>query len=273
MASVASRRHPHRRGAESLPTRERLAGQGCRDCIRHIAGVHGRPASSTFHPAAACARPPDGCRRDRGGREVVSSGCLSAQGAAHDLPTRRRPLRPHGLQPLRPERPPAPRPSRSACGRTSAPTGRSTRAGRSCAARSTSASRTSISPTTTGRRTAPPRRPSGAWSSRTCAPHRDELVISTKAGYDMWPGPYGDLGSRKYLLASLDQSLQRMGLDYVDIFYSHRRDPGHAAGGDDRRAGHRGAAGQGAVCGHLVVLRRAHARGRRDPAGARARRS
>ena len=55
-------------------------------------------------------------------------------------------------------------------------------------------------------------------------PYRDELVISTKAGYDMWPGPYGDGGSRKYLLASLDQSLQRMGLDYVDIFYSHRAD-------------------------------------------------
>jgi L-glyceraldehyde 3-phosphate reductase len=55
--------------------------------------------------------------------------------------------------------------------------------------------------------------------------HRDELVISTKAGYDMWPGPYGDRGSRKYLLASLDQSLDRMGLDYVDIFYSHRFDP------------------------------------------------
>jgi L-glyceraldehyde 3-phosphate reductase len=57
------------------------------------------------------------------------------------------------------------------------------------------------------------------------APFRDELVISTKAGYDMWPGPYGDRGSRKYLLASLDQSLHRMGLDYVDIFYSHRFDP------------------------------------------------
>ena len=56
-------------------------------------------------------------------------------------------------------------------------------------------------------------------------PYRDELVISTKAGYTMWPGPYGDWGSRKYLLASLDQSLQRMGLDYVDIFYHHRRDP------------------------------------------------
>jgi L-glyceraldehyde 3-phosphate reductase len=57
------------------------------------------------------------------------------------------------------------------------------------------------------------------------APYRDELVISTKAGYDMWPGPYGNFGSRKYLLASLDQSLKRMGLDYVDIFYSHRADP------------------------------------------------
>jgi L-glyceraldehyde 3-phosphate reductase len=56
-------------------------------------------------------------------------------------------------------------------------------------------------------------------------PYRDELVISSKAGYDMWPGPYGDGGSRKYLLASLDQSLARMGLDYVDIFYSHRADP------------------------------------------------
>jgi L-glyceraldehyde 3-phosphate reductase len=55
--------------------------------------------------------------------------------------------------------------------------------------------------------------------------HRDELIISTKAGYDMWPGPYGEWGSRKYLLASLDQSLARMGLDYVDIFYSHRFDP------------------------------------------------
>jgi L-glyceraldehyde 3-phosphate reductase len=60
---------------------------------------------------------------------------------------------------------------------------------------------------------------------RDLAPYRDELVISTKAGYDMWPGPYGEWGSRKYLLASLDQSLGRIGLDYVDIFYSHRFDP------------------------------------------------
>ena len=57
------------------------------------------------------------------------------------------------------------------------------------------------------------------------APYRDELIISTKAGYGMWPGPYGDWGSKKYLTASLDQSLKRMGLDYVDIFYSHRSDP------------------------------------------------
>jgi len=57
------------------------------------------------------------------------------------------------------------------------------------------------------------------------APYRHELVVSTKAGWDMWPGPYGDLGSRKYLLTSLDESLRRMGLDYVDIFYSHRFDP------------------------------------------------
>lgn len=56
-------------------------------------------------------------------------------------------------------------------------------------------------------------------------PYRDEIIVSTKAGYDMWPGPYGDHGSRKYLIASLDQSLKRMGLDYVDIFYHHRPDP------------------------------------------------
>jgi L-glyceraldehyde 3-phosphate reductase len=57
------------------------------------------------------------------------------------------------------------------------------------------------------------------------APHRDELFISSKAGYEMWPGPYGNWGSRKYLMASLDQSLSRMGLEYVDLFYSHRYDP------------------------------------------------
>lgn len=65
----------------------------------------------------------------------------------------------------------------------------------------------------------------GVHLKRDFTNYRDELIISTKAGYDMWPGPYGEFGSRKYLLASLDQSLQRMGLDYVDIFYSHRFDP------------------------------------------------
>jgi len=61
--------------------------------------------------------------------------------------------------------------------------------------------------------------------SEDLRPYRDELIISTKAGYDQWPGPYGEWGSRKYVLASLDQSLTRMGLDHVDIFYSHRFDP------------------------------------------------
>ena len=93
------------------------------------------------------------------------------------------------------------------------------------------------------------------------APYRDELIISTKAGYDMWPGPYGEWGSRKYLLASLDQSLQRMGLDYVDIFYSHRFDPEtpleETMGALDAAV----RAGQGALRRHLVLLRRADARG------------
>ena len=65
----------------------------------------------------------------------------------------------------------------------------------------------------------------GRFMAADMAPYRDEMIISTKAGYDMWPGPYGNGGSRKYLLSSLDQSLKRMGLDYVDIFYSHRVDP------------------------------------------------
>ena len=65
----------------------------------------------------------------------------------------------------------------------------------------------------------------GVHMDRDWRPYRDELVISTKAGYDMWPGPYGDHGSRKYLMASLDQSLKRMHVDYVDIFYHHRPDP------------------------------------------------
>ena len=101
------------------------------------------------------------------------------------------------------------------------------------------------------------------------APYRDELIISTKAGYDMWPGPYGEWGSRKYLLASLDQSLKRMGLDYVDIFYSHRLDPEtpleETMGALDSAV----RAGQGALRRHLQLLGRADPRGGPDPARAR----
>ena len=85
------------------------------------------------------------------------------------------------------------------------------------------------------------------------AAYRDELVISTKAGYRMWPGPYGEWGSRKYLIASLDQSLQRMGLDYVDIYLQPPLRPGHAAGRDHDGAGPRRAPGQGALRRHLVL--------------------
>ena len=76
-----------------------------------------------------------------------------------------------------------------------------------------------------GRPPARPSRTSGASYASDFVPYRDELILSTKAGFDMWPGPFGEWGSRKYLLASLDQSLKRMGVDYVDIFYSHRPDP------------------------------------------------
>ena len=97
-------------------------------------------------------------------------------------------------------------------------------------------------------------------------PYRDELILSTKAGYDMWPGPYGDRGSRKYLLASLDQSLARMGVDYVDIFYSHRVDPDtpleETMGALDTAVRQ----GKALYVGHLVVLGRADQPRRRDPA-------
>jgi len=86
-------------------------------------------------------------------------------------------------------------------------------------------------------------------------PYRDELIISTKAGYDMWPGPYGEWGSRKYLLASLDQSLKRMGLEYVDIFYIIAR-PRHAARRDDGRARFRCQTGQSFICRHLQLQSR-----------------
>ena len=101
------------------------------------------------------------------------------------------------------------------------------------------------------------------------APYRDELVVSTKAGYDMWPGPYGEWGSRKYLLASLDQSLGRMGLDYVDIFYSHRLDPETPARGDHGRPRRGRPPGKGALRRDLVLSAGRDARGRRDPRAAR----
>ena len=85
---------------------------------------------------------------------------------------------------------------------------------------------------------------------------RDEIVISTKAGYDMWPGPYGEWGSRKYLLSSLDQSLTRMRLDHVDIFYSHRFDPDTPLQRDDGCARRRCPPGKGAVRRDLVLQSR-----------------
>ena len=112
---------------------------------------------------------------------------------------------------MRSQRPAACPRSRWGCGTTSATIDRGRRNGRSAGEHSTSASPTSIWRTTTGRRMARPSRTSAGSSPPTSPAHRDELVISTKAGYDMWPGPYGDLGSRKYLLASLDQSLRAHG--------------------------------------------------------------
>ncbi len=108
----------------------------------------------------------------------------------------------------------------------------------------------------------------GSIFARDFRPYRDELVISSKAGYDMWPGPYGQGGgSRKYLIASCDQSLQRMGLDYVDIFYSHRFDETtpleETMGALDSLVRQ----GKALVCRDLVLLRRPHPGGGRDPAG------
>ena len=105
----------------------------------------------------------------------------------------------------------------------------------------------------------------GRYLADDFAAYRDELVISTKAGWDMWPGPYGQGGgSRKYVLASLDQSLKRLGLDYVDIFYSHRFDPDTPHRRDDDGAGHRGPLRPRPVRRHLVLLGGQDARGRDD---------
>ena len=181
---------------------------------------------------------------------------LRARIRAATLPARVA-LRADAVPPLRPQRPEAAARSRWACGRTSATTGRSPTAARSCGARSTSGSRTSTWPTTTARRTAAPRPTSGGSSPRTSRPYRDELVISTKAGYDMWPGPYGEWGSRKYLLASLDQCLQRMRPRLRRHLLLAPLRSRHAAGGDDGRARHRGARGQGALRRDLHLRARA----------------
>ena len=189
------------------------------------------------------------------------------------LRARRRPLRPDAVPPLRPQRPAAARDLARALAQLRRRPRRSRRAARSCGAPSTSASRTSTSRTTTARRTARPRRPSAGSCATTCARTATSSSISTKAGYDMWPGPYGEWGSRKYLLASLDQSLARMGLDYVDIFYSHRFDPEtpleETMGALDTAV----RSGQRALRRHLVVLAGEDARGARDPARRSARRS
>ena len=93
----------------------------------------------------------------------------------------------------------------------------------------------------------------GAILKQDLKSHRDEMIISTKAGWPMWPGPYGDLGSKKYLVASLDQSLKRMGLDYVDIFYHHRPDPDTPIGRNNGSASFNCAAGQGVICRHFQL--------------------
>ena len=101
------------------------------------------------------------------------------------------------------------------------------------------------------------------------APHRDELILSTKAGYLMWPGPYGEWGSRKYLIASLDQSLKRMGVDYVDIFYSHRPDPETPLEETMMALDYAVRSGRALYAGHLVLQPRFHPPRGRAPAPAR----
>lgn len=108
----------------------------------------------------------------------------------------------------------------------------------------------------------------GMHMERDWKPHRDELFISTKAGYDMWEGPYGNFGSRKYLISSIDQSLKRMHVDYVDVFYHHRPDPEtpieETMGALDQIV----RSGQGVVCGYLQLRRRTDARSRPRAEGA-----
>ena len=192
---------------------------------------------------------------------------MPPEGAQHDLCRRRRTLRRMSLPPHRDGAASTCRRSRSASGRISAASTSTRSAAPCCAAPSTAASPISTSPTITARPTARRRRISAASSPPISAPYRDELVISTKAGWDMWPGPYGDLGSRKYLVASLDQSLQRMGLDYVDIFYHHRPDPDTPLEETMGALDHHRPPGQGALCRHLPVPAGGDPRGGRDPQG------
>ena len=173
------------------------------------------------------------------------------------------------LPPLRPERAPAARDLARALAQLRRRPRRSRAAARSCAARSTSA----ITHFDLANNYGPPygsaEETFGRILREDLAPYRDELVISTKAGYDMWPGPYGEWGSRKYLLASLDQTLRRMGLDYVDIFYSHRFDPETPL---EETMGALDAAvrqGKALYVGISSYSRRADARGGGDPARAR----
>ncbi|MEI2660039.1 MAG: aldo/keto reductase [Bifidobacterium adolescentis] len=145
------------------------------------------------------------------------------------------------------------RPYPSASGTTSATPPHTTPCAASCSPHSTTASPTSTWPTTTAPNPDQAEKNCGRLLHEYFHHHRDELIISTKAGYEMWTGPYGDLGSRKYLLASLDQSLKRLGLDYVDIFYHHHMDPIHTARRDHGRARHGREQRQGAVRGPVQL--------------------
>ena len=177
------------------------------------------------------------------------------------------PLRPDALPAVRPPWPAAARDLAGPVAQLRRRHSRSRPSGRSCAARSTSASPTSTWPTTTARPTAARRRNFGRIFAQDFAPYRDELVISTKAGYDMWPGPYGERRLAQ-VPAGLASTSRWPGWASTTSTSStrHRFDPRHAARGDHGRAGHRGALRPGAVRRHLVLLAGADPRGGRDPA-------
>ena len=171
----------------------------------------------------------------------------------------------HGVPPGRHRPGSTCRPSRSGCGGTSATTSRSTGSGTLLR----HAFDKGITHFDLANNYGPPYGSAetnfGRMMREDFAPYRDELIISSKAGYDMWPGPYGDLGSRKYILASAEQSLRADERGLRRHLLLAPRRPGDADRGDDRGARHARAAGQGAVRRHLVVQRRAH----RDRGGRR----